>query len=144
MAGTAAAGYSADGEHGRRAHTVGRLTRTLVAADGMDDWIDIAASADCPPGTVIERVAGDRIVALAHVDGRWHAIDGLCPHQGGPLGQGSLCGAVVTCPWHGWQFDVTTGRHRLSATVRQAVHDVREEAGRVLVRLRPPRGDRAA
>ncbi len=100
----------------------------------MDEWIDIAAVEDCPPGTSIERVAGERMVALANVEGQLHAIDGLCPHQGGPLGTGMLCGAVLTCPWHGWQFDVTTGRHRYSATVRQQVYDVRVEAGRVLVR----------
>ena len=100
----------------------------------MDEWIDIAAVDDCPPGTSIERVAGERMGALANVEGQLHAIDGLCPHQGGPLGTGMLCGAVLTCPWHGWQFDVTTGRHRYSATVRQQVYDVRVEAGRVLVR----------
>ncbi|MFM9025957.1 MAG: Rieske (2Fe-2S) protein [Planctomycetaceae bacterium] len=102
----------------------------------MPEWIAIAAAADCPPGACIERVAGDRVVALANVGGTLHAIDGLCPHQGGPLGQGRLSGSTLTCPWHGWQFDVATGRHCLSATVRQAVHEVREEGGRILVRLR--------
>jgi nitrite reductase (NADH) small subunit len=101
----------------------------------MPDWIDIAAAAECPPGMSIERVVGDEMVALSNVDGAWHAIDGLCPHQGGPLGRGTLCGEVLTCPWHGWQFDVTTGKHRLSASVRQRVHEAREENGRVFVRL---------
>jgi nitrite reductase/ring-hydroxylating ferredoxin subunit len=101
----------------------------------MPDWISVAAAADCPPGTSIERVAGERMVAIANVDGRYHAIDGLCPHQGGPLGTGMLCGSVLTCPWHGWQFDVTTGRHGMSATVRQTVHEVRERDGMLFVRL---------
>ena len=109
----------------------------------MSEWIAIAATADCPPGTSIERVVGDRVVAIANVAGRLHAIDGLCPHQGGPLGKGQLCGSTLTCPWHGWQFDVETGRHRLSATVRQTVHDAREEAGRILVRLRDAGGSDA-
>ena len=99
------------------------------------DWISIAAAADCPPGTSIERVAGDRIVAVANVGGRYHAIDGLCPHQGGPLGRGALAGTVLTCPWHGWQFDVVTGRHQLSPTVRQQVHEVCVREGRIHVRL---------
>ena len=107
----------------------------------MSDWIPIADVSECPPGRSIERLAGDRMVAIANIDGMFHAIDGLCPHQGGPLGTGVLCGTVLTCPWHGWQFDVTTGRHRLSATVRQPVHEIREEAGRLLVRLA---GDRPA
>ena len=101
----------------------------------MPDWIPIAEASECPPGTSMERVADGRMVAIANVDGTLHAIDGLCPHQGGPLGTGQLCGTVLTCPWHGWQFDVTTGRHRVSATVRQAVHDVREREGRIEVRF---------
>jgi nitrite reductase (NADH) small subunit len=101
----------------------------------MPDWIRIADASECPPGGSIERVVDGRMVALCNVDGVWHAIDGLCPHQGGPLGTGRLCGTTLTCPWHGWQFDVATGKHKLSATVRQAVHEVREEGGDVFVRL---------
>jgi nitrite reductase/ring-hydroxylating ferredoxin subunit len=101
----------------------------------MSEWIPIAAVAECPPGASIERVAAGRMVAIANVAGRFHAIDGLCPHQGGPLGTGKLCGAVLTCPWHGWQFDVTTGRHLGSTIVRQTVHEIRAEDGRLLVRL---------
>jgi len=101
----------------------------------MADWIAIARVEECPPGTSIERVAGGRIVALANVDGTFHAIDGLCPHQGGPLGTGRLCGTILTCPWHGWQFDVATGCHTITPTVRQPVHEVREREGLVEVRF---------
>jgi nitrite reductase/ring-hydroxylating ferredoxin subunit len=103
----------------------------------MADWIEIAAVEECPPGTSIERVADGRMVALANVAGTFHAIDGLCPHQGGPLGTGRLCGTTLTCPWHGWQFDVVDGRHTLSASVRQAVHEVDIRDGRVFVRMSP-------
>jgi nitrite reductase (NADH) small subunit len=101
----------------------------------QSDWFRIASAQECPSGTSIERVVEGRIVALANVAGAWHAIDGLCPHQGGPLGTGRLCGAVLTCPWHGWQFDVTTGAHGISPTVRQAVYDVEERDGGVFVRF---------
>jgi len=101
----------------------------------MSEWIPIADVSECPPGASIERLADGRMVAIANVDGTFHAIDGLCPHQGGPLGTGALCGVVLTCPWHGWQFDVTTGRHRLSATVRQTKHEIRAENGRLSIRL---------
>ena len=87
------------------------------------DWIDVADVAECPPGASIERVVGGAMVAIANVDGTLHAIDGLCPHQGGPLGTGVLCGTVLTCPWHGWQFDVTTGRHRLGRELALCHHD---------------------
>ena len=101
----------------------------------MPEWIAIASVDECPPGTSIERVAGDRMVALANVDGTFHAIDGLCPHQGGPLGTGRLCGTVLTCPWHGWQFDVVTGQHQISPTVRQRVFDVRQREGVIEVHM---------
>lgn len=100
----------------------------------MVEWTPIAVASECPPGTAIERVVGGRIVALTNVDGRWYALDGLCPHQGGPLGRGRLCATTLTCPWHGWQFDVATGRHGISPTVRQDRFDVREEGGRILLR----------
>jgi len=110
----------------------------------MADWIPIARATECPPGQSIERVAGDRIVALTNVAGSFHAIDGLCPHQGGPLGTGGLCGQVLTCPWHGWQFDVTTGRHRSAANVRQEVFEVREREGTLEVRVTAISGSTAA
>jgi nitrite reductase/ring-hydroxylating ferredoxin subunit len=69
-----------------------------------------AKVSEIPPGSIKEvRVAGQPI-AVANVGGTFYAINGTCLHRGGPLGQGQLEGAVVTCPWHGWQFDVTTGK----------------------------------
>ena len=50
--------------------------------------------------------------ALFNVDGTFYALDGVCPHQGGPLGSGEVHNCIVTCPWHGWQFDVRTGQHQ--------------------------------
>jgi nitrite reductase (NADH) small subunit len=85
----------------------------------MSQWITVAKLADCPPGASCEAVAGDRIVALFNVGGEFHALDGVCPHQGGPLGKGNLQGCIVTCPWHGWQFDVTNGEFQLRKTLVQ-------------------------
>jgi nitrite reductase (NADH) small subunit len=53
---------------------------------------------------------GAKAIALANVGGHFFAIDSTCPHRGGPLGEGELQGTALTCPWHGWQFDLTTGR----------------------------------
>ena len=85
--------------------------------------------------TMLERVAGDRIVALYNVDGQLHAIDGVCPHQGGPLGKGTLSGEVVTCPWHGWQFNVSTGCHLLNPRIVQPRFAVRVEGDSILVKF---------
>ncbi|HTU27423.1 MAG TPA: Rieske 2Fe-2S domain-containing protein [Pirellulales bacterium] len=108
----------------------------------MDHWIAIAAAKDCPPGTAIERIAGSRVVALFNVDGMFYALDGVCPHQGGPLGKGRLSGATVTCPWHGWQFDVSSGQHQLSKSCVQESFPVRVEQDQVWVNLGggPPQG----
>ena len=99
----------------------------------MADWIRIADARDCPPGKAVECVVEGRIVALFNVDGTFHAIDGVCPHQGGPLAKGRLDGAIVTCPWHGWQFDVATGQHRAAKAVAQRCFSVRVEGGEVLI-----------
>ena len=64
---------------------------------------------ELPAGTIREVQEGGKPVALANVGGTIYAINGTCLHRGGPLGQGVLEGTVVTCPWHGWQFDVITG-----------------------------------
>ncbi|HEX3726717.1 MAG TPA: Rieske 2Fe-2S domain-containing protein [Pirellulales bacterium] len=101
----------------------------------MGSWIRVAALDECPPGTAIERVAQERMIALFNVDGTFYALDGICPHQGGPLGQGSLSGPIVTCPWHGWQFDVRTGQNQLSSRLVQPCYEVRVEGSSILVNL---------
>jgi nitrite reductase (NADH) small subunit/3-phenylpropionate/trans-cinnamate dioxygenase ferredoxin subunit len=65
---------------------------------------------EVPPGTIRELQLDGRTVALANVDGKFFCVDNTCLHHGGPLGEGLLEGSVVTCPWHGWQYDVTTGK----------------------------------
>ena len=101
----------------------------------MPNWILIAAVSDCPPGSAVQRVAEDRIIALFNVDGQFHALDGICPHQGGPLGQGQLGGSIVTCPWHGFQFDVCTGQHQTSQRLTQPGFPVKVEGDEVYVDL---------
>jgi nitrite reductase (NADH) small subunit len=68
-------------------------------------------------------------IALANVAGQFHAINNTCLHRGGPLGQGSLQGNVVTCPWHGWSFDVTSGKvaHSQTAGIACYLVEVRGE-----------------
>jgi nitrite reductase (NADH) small subunit len=66
--------------------------------------------AELPAGSVREFQIEGKAIALANVGGKIYAINNTCLHRGGPLGQGQLEGKVVTCPWHGWEYDVTDGK----------------------------------
>lgn len=101
----------------------------------MADFLRAAALKDLPPGASCEVAVGGRVIALFNVDGVVHALDGVCPHAGGPLGQGQLNGCIVTCPWHGWQFDVTNGQHQLSPSLSHNGFPVKIEADEILVQL---------
>ena len=76
----------------------------------MGELIKVARLGEMAPGTC--RHVGRRRPGSGrlNVDGTIYAIGGKCTHRGGPLGEGELDGTVVTCPWHGAQFDVTTGQ----------------------------------
>lgn len=70
----------------------------------------IANVTDIPLGkTLVVQVPDGREIALFNIEGNIYALDNTCPHMGGPLGEGELEGSCITCPWHGWQFDVKTG-----------------------------------
>lgn len=78
--------------------------------ESLDGWVRVLGVEEVPAGSVVEVLVGERPVAVANVDGTFLAVDGTCPHAGGPLGDGVLDGAVLTCPWHGWGWDLRTGR----------------------------------
>ncbi len=101
----------------------------------MSEQVRIAALADIPPGSSHELIAGGRVIALYNVEGTLYALDGVCPHAGGPLGKGQLDGCTVTCPWHGWQFDASTGQHCLTEAIRQPSFPVTIDGDDVLVDL---------
>jgi nitrite reductase/ring-hydroxylating ferredoxin subunit len=81
-------------------------------------------AAEVPPGTIREFQLDGKTIALANVDGKYFAIDNTCIHRGGPLGQGILEGKTVTCPWHGWEYDVTSGKVGANPSVGVACYAV--------------------
>jgi len=99
----------------------------------MANFVEVAEVGDVPPGTGKCVEADGKQIALFNVAGAFHAIDNTCLHRGGPLGEGELEGTVVTCPWHGWQYDVTTGANLDDDTVRVARYEVKLEGGSILV-----------
>ncbi|MGR3914834.1 MAG: thiamine pyrophosphate-binding protein [Gammaproteobacteria bacterium] len=79
------------------------------------DWHKIAGLDELPEGRVKSVTAGAKSMALTHIGGRYTAMDNRCPHQGGPLGEGSIERGAdgkcwLRCPWHGWDFDPQTGK----------------------------------
>lgn len=101
----------------------------------MPRWVRVAQVQDLPRGAAAEHVVAGRIVALFHTaDDEWWALDGICSHQGGPLARGKLQGCTITCPWHGWQYDVRSGQH-ITTPLRHPRFPVRIEGDEVLVDL---------
>jgi len=98
-------------------------------------WKKLAHLNELPPGSLIEVVEGEDLYAVCNVEGEIRAISGVCPHQGGPLGQGLLDGSLITCPWHAWQFDTSTGQCDFTAGGAIPTYPVRVEAGDILVNL---------
>lgn len=101
----------------------------------MPRTIPLISTDDIAAGSTAEIVADGQIFAVFNVDGTFHVLDGICPHAGGPLGKGKLQGQVVTCPWHGWQFDVANGQHCLNDTLCQPRYDVEILDGQVCICL---------
>ena len=62
-----------------------------------------------------------------------HAIQNSCIHRGGPLSEGDLDGDLVTCPWHFWQYDVTTGKCRSNPDAELRTYQVKVENGEILL-----------
>jgi len=102
----------------------------------MAEFVRVADVTDLPdPGKILVEVDGD-VVALFHVEGRFHAIDDVCTHDGGTLADGELVGHKIACPRHGAKFDIRTGAALSMPAVRPTrCHDVKVEDGGVWVRL---------
>jgi len=75
----------------------------------MAEWHRVAGTDDLPEGRVTTVSVGKRVLALTHFEGQYGAIDNRCPHQGGPLGEGSIERGWLRCPWHGFDYDPLTG-----------------------------------
>ena len=115
----------------------------------MARFTEVARAEELRSGTMKAVVAAGREILLARAGDKFYAADKLCPHMKGDLSKGELVGAVVTCPRHGSQFDLSNGRvvrwlkggllskvgraFRMSRDL--AVYNVKVEEGKVLVEL---------
>ena len=95
----------------------------------MLNFVTVAQIDDIPPGKTLEVVVGSREILIAHVAGDdFYAIDNLCTHDGGLLGDSDLDGATIECPRHGARFDVRDG----AALTLPALEPVGQYAVRVV------------
>lgn len=102
----------------------------------MSDFVRICSQAEVPPeGKVKEFVVNGRALCVATVDGTVCVLDGTCPHEGGPLGEGSIEGGKLVCPWHAYAFDVKTGANADDPEVKAEVLDAKVEDGELRVKL---------
>jgi len=98
-------------------------------------FVTVAKADEVAPGTARRVQAGDRALALVRIGDEFYATDGACRHLHGPLGEGRIDDHVLTCPWHGWQYDVRTGLNVFDHAIRVETFEVRVEGGDVKVAL---------
>ena len=102
----------------------------------MAEFVTVAKTEDVPPGQARTFEVNGKSIALCNVDGTFFAIDDVCTHDGGPLGEGYLEGDQIECPRHGARFDVKTGRAlTLPAVMPVKSYPVQVEDGGVKVQV---------
>src|SRR5262245_31434397 len=101
----------------------------------MPDFVRVAGVSELEPGKMKAITVNGKTIALCNVGGTFYALDNVCLHRGGPLGEGYLEGEKVECPWHGWQFDVKTGCASMSPGMKVPTYEVKIEGADVMVSL---------
>jgi nitrite reductase (NADH) small subunit len=98
-------------------------------------FVKIGSLAALPPGSLIEAQVGEDTYVVCNAGGDVHALEGICPHAGGPLGQGALHGTTLVCPWHAWEYDCVTGVSDLDESVGLAKFPVKIEGGDIFIEI---------
>jgi nitrite reductase/ring-hydroxylating ferredoxin subunit len=101
----------------------------------MPTYIKVAAAADVTPGAGIVATVNEKEYAVYNLGGAYCVMDNTCLHRGGPLGEGELDGETVTCPWHGWQYNVKTGACLTKDGLKVNTYEVKVEGGDITIAL---------
>lgn len=99
----------------------------------MADKVKVAKASELQEGVGLAVQAGGQTVAVFKCDGQIYAVNNVCPHRGGPLAEGFVQGGRVSCPWHGWAFDVKTGQHAVNPGIQVPSYPVTVEGDDVYV-----------
>ncbi len=86
-------------------------------AESIEDWIEVARLQDLRPGAIRRAQAKGLTLVLLNLDGVIYALDGICPHQMGPLWNGQFWQGQLECPWHHFRYDPVTGANTYPANV---------------------------
>jgi nitrite reductase (NADH) small subunit len=102
----------------------------------MSQFVKIASAAELPAaGEAKEFTIGEKVLCVANVEGTISAMDNVCLHRGGPIGQGFVNEGKVICPWHGWEWDPKTGAASHNPAARLTVYPIKVEGDDVLVEI---------
>ena len=102
----------------------------------MSTYTKLTTESELPPlDEAKEFPCSAKTICIANVNGTFSAMDNVCPHRGGPLGQGMIEGGKVVCPWHGWAWDAKTGAAEQDPTVKVAVYPIKIENSDVLIEI---------
>ena len=102
----------------------------------MSDYLKLTTESELPAiNEAREFTVGDKTICVANVDGTITAMDNVCLHRGGPLGQGVIDRGKLICPWHGWEWNPSTGEAVHNPAAKVAVYPVKIEHGDVLIKL---------
>ncbi|MBX3237067.1 MAG: non-heme iron oxygenase ferredoxin subunit [Nitrospiraceae bacterium] len=101
----------------------------------MGEFVRVAGTADVKPGSGIVAEVNGKAIAVFNLGDTFYAIDNTCTHRGGPLGEGDVEGEVVSCPWHGWQFNIKTGACPTNPSAKVTVYETKVEGTDIKVRL---------
>lgn len=112
-----------------------RRRATEGLADPGSDFVFALHASELHDGERRVLTLGGQQVAVFRIEGRFYATGTACPHTAGPVAEGDLAGTELTCPWHGWRFDVPTGACSTVAGERLKTFPVKTVADQVLVRV---------
>ncbi len=100
-----------------------------------DGWVRILHLDQLPEGSVTEAIHAGQSMALAAVDGSHYAVEAVCAHAGGPLGEGALDGHELTCRYHGWSYDVRDGTCHTDPDVTLRTWEAKRRGAHVCVHI---------
>ena len=99
----------------------------------MPEFKKVATVQEIAPGSGKVVELDGNSIAIWNLSGNFHAFQNVCPHRGGPVGEGELEGNVITCPWHGWSFDIVSGVSPINPAAKLTRYDVQVDGSDIKV-----------